>query len=142
MRPDRIIVGEVRGEEAIDMLQAFSVGQDGSLSTIHANSAKDALYRLETMVMLSTQIPLDALRRQIVAGVDIIIQLGRLRDGSRHLLEVREVIGMKGNEIDTNVLYAFVEANETDGRIMGDIVQFHDLYHKDKLHRLGIRYGM
>lgn len=142
MRPDRIIVGEVRGEEAIDMLQAFSVGQDGSLSTIHANNAEDALYRLETMIMLSTQIPLKTLRRQIVSGVDIIVQLGRLRDGSRQLMEVREVIGMKGDEIETKVIYMFDEKFEKGGKVMGDIVKCHDLYHKDKLHRAGIADGI
>lgn len=141
MRPDRIIVGEVRGEEAIDMLQAFSVGQDGSLSTIHANNAQDALHRLETMIMLSTQIPINALRRQIASGVDIIIQLGRLRDKSRHLLEVREVIGMQGDDIITQTLFRFVEQCEKNGRIMGDIVREHDLYHIEKLQKSGLVYG-
>ena len=140
MRPDRIIVGEVRGEEAIDMLQAFSVGQDGSISTIHANSAGDALYRLETMIMLSTQIPLNALRRQIVSGVDIIIQLGRLRDKSRHLLEIREVIDMKDGNISTNLLYTFNETGQLNGKIIGELVKVNDLYHKDKLYKSGIAY--
>lgn len=140
MRPDRIIVGEVRGEEAIDMLQAFSVGQDGSLSTIHANHAQDALYRLETMIMLSTSIPDLALRRQIASGVDIIVQLGRLRDGSRHLLEIREVIGMEGNDIKTKALYEFVERDIAKGRIRGDIVKLNTLSGKDKLIRSGINY--
>lgn len=108
MRPDRIIVGEVRGEEAVDMLQAFGVGQDGSLSTLHANSAVDALSRLETLIMLNTEnIPLMALRRQIVSGVDIIIHLSRQRDSSRKLLEIIEVVKMIGDQIETNTLYSF-----------------------------------
>lgn len=138
MRPDRVIVGEVRGEEAIDMLQAFSVGQDGSLSTIHANHAEDALYRLETMIMLSTQIPLEALRRQIATGVDIIIQLGRLRDRSRHLLEIREVVGISDKEIITSSLYEYVETDIIDGRIIGDIVKRNELKRIDKMQRAGI----
>jgi len=140
MRPDRIIVGEVRGEEAIDMLQAFSVGQEGSLSTIHANHAEDALYRLETMIMLSTSIPVTALRRQIASGVDIIVQLGRLRDKSRHLLEIREVIGMKGDFIETSKLYSFKELYESEGKIVGRIEKNNDLFHKDKLSLSGIDY--
>ena len=142
MRPDRIIVGEVRGEEAIDMLQAFSVGQDGSLSTIHANHAEDALYRLETMIMLSTRIPIEALRRQIASGIDIIVQLGRLRDGSRHLLEVREVIGMCGNDIETTLLYEFVESGSDNGIIKGNIIKRSKLTNIDKLKRSGINYEL
>lgn len=138
MRPDRVIVGEVRGEEAIDMLQAFSVGMDGSLSTIHANHAADALYRLETMIMLSTQIPLAALRRQIVSGVDIIIQLGRLRDKSRHLLEIREVVGMRNDEIDTSLLYSFEEKVTRNGRIIGDTVKINKIANTEKLIRAGL----
>lgn len=138
MRPDRIVVGEVRGEEAIDMLQAFNVGQDGSLSTIHANSAADALLRLETMIMLSTEIPLAALRRQIVSGVDILVHLGRLRDKSRRLLEVREVIGMKGNEITTELLYEFCEDHVENGIIKGTIAKKGIIRNRDKLYRAGI----
>ena len=133
MRPDRIIVGEVRGEEAIDMLQAFNVGQDGSLSTIHANSAKDAISRLETMVMLSTRIPMEALRRQIASGVDIIIHLGRLRDKSRHVLEIAETVMTDDDKIETRTLYRFVETGETDGRIEGKLVMENGLLRKDKL---------
>ena len=138
MRPDRIIVGEVRGEEAIDMLQAFNVGQDGSLSTIHANSAKDAISRLETMVMLSTRIPMEALRRQIASGVDIIIHLGRLRDKSRHVLEIAETVMSDRDEIETRTLYRFVETGETDGRIQGQLVMENGLSGKDKLIRAGL----
>lgn len=108
MRPNRIIVGEVRGEEAIDMLQAFSVGADGSMSTIHANSASDALSRLETLVMLNSEnIPLNALRRQIASSVDIIIQLSRQNDGSRKLVEIREVCDFEDDCIKTSLLYEY-----------------------------------
>ena len=138
MRPDRLIVGEVRGEEAIDMLQAFNIGQDGSMSTIHANSAKDALSRLETMVMLSTDIPLPALRRQIASGVDIVVQLGRLRDKSRHLLEIIEVVGMNNEMIETSVLYSFEEKSESRGRIIGELICEAELRNRSKLIRAGM----
>ena len=137
MRPDRIVVGEVRGEEAIDMLQAFNVGQDGSLSTIHANSAEDAISRLETMIMLSTDIPIEALRRQIASGVDIIVHLGRLRDKSRHVLEIREVVKMTGEDIATNVLFRFEETGVSGGMIKGDLVIKNDLINTEKLKRAG-----
>lgn len=108
MRPDRIIVGEVRGDEAIDMIQAFTVGQEGSMSTIHANSASDALYRLEMLMMLGgVDMPLNAIRRQISIGVDIIIHLGRLKDKSRKLLEICEVTDFRDGEIITSPLYRF-----------------------------------
>lgn len=141
MRPDRIVVGEVRGEEAIDMLQAFNVGQDGSLSTIHANSAADAISRLETMVMLSTNIPIAALRRQIASGVDIIVHLGRLRDKSRHVLEIIEVMPLSQNEIETRTLYSFRETGEKDGRIEGTLEQEGELVNTAKLIRAGIARG-
>lgn len=130
MRPDRIIVGEVRGEEAIDMLQAFNVGQDGSLSTIHANSAADAISRLETMVMLSTRIPIEALRRQISSGVDVIIHLGRLRDKSRHVLEIREVINTSSEKIETGLLFFHDDAE-------GRLIKKGELTDTDKLIRAG-----
>lgn len=139
MRPDRIVVGEVRGEEAIDMLQAFNVGQDGSLSTIHANSAGDAISRLETMIMLSTNIPIEALRRQIASGVDIIVHLGRLRDKSRHVLEIREVVEIKEKGIDTRPLFSFRESGITDGKIRGCLERENDLTNTDKLIRRGLR---
>lgn len=145
MRPDRIVVGEVRGEEAIDMLQAFNVGQDGSLSTIHANSAEDAISRLETMVMLSTNIPLAALRRQIASGVDIIIQLGRLRDKSRKLLEIREVLGTDGLGIQTHTLYRFCEncfEGDNNTQVMGELVKEEELFCTDKLRSAGIYYEL
>lgn len=138
MRPDRIVVGEVRGEEAIDMLQAMNVGLDGSLSTIHANSAKDAILRLEAMMLLSTEVPIAAIRSQIASGVNLIVQLGRLRDKSRHLLEIIEVLGYDGKDVLTQVLYSFREEGENNGRIIGSIVREQELYHRDKLYKAGI----
>lgn len=138
MRPDRIVVGEVRGEEAIDMLQAFNVGEDGSLSTIHANSADDALSRLETMVMLSTGIPSDALRRQIISGVDIIVHLGRLRDKSRRVLEIKEVDKTQGADIVTRSIFRFVETGEERGRVTGKLIFEGALKNTGKLERAGL----
>ena len=138
MRPDRVIVGEVRGEEAIDMLQAFNVGSDGSLSTIHANSAPDALSRLETMVMLSSPIPSDALRRQIISGIDIIVHLGRLRDGSRHVLQITEVDKTPGPGISVRTLFEFVESGEKNGRILGELKKENDLDNILKMERAGL----
>lgn len=99
MRPTRIIVGEVRGSEAVDMLQAFNTGHDGSLSTGHANSPADMLARLETMVLMGMEIPLPAVQRQIASGIDILVHLGRLRDKSRKLLEIEEVLGYEKDGI-------------------------------------------
>jgi len=131
MRPDRIIVGEVRGAEAVDMLQSFLVGQDGSMSTIHANSAEDALYRLEMLMMInSADIPLNALRRQIATGVDIIVQLGRLKDKSRKLLEIREVTGYEDGEIQTGLLYKYEE---------GRFVKHEDIKMTYKLEKSGCK---
>lgn len=107
MRPERIIVGEVRGGEAIDMLQAMNTGHDGSLSTGHANSTKDMLSRLETMVIMGASIPLDAIRGQIASGIDIMVHLGRLRDRSRKVLEISEIDGIEDGEIKTSRLYEF-----------------------------------
>ncbi len=138
MRPDRIVVGEVRGEEAIDMLQAFNVGQDGSLSTIHANSAADALSRLETMIMLSTNIPQDALRRQIISGVDIIVHLGRLRDKSRHVLEIIEVDKRPQGAIRTRTLFKFTEDGFENGKIRGVLKCENGPENTEKLERAGL----
>ena len=138
MRPDRIIVGEVRSGEAIDMLQAMNVGQDGSMSTIHANSAHDALSRLETMMMLHTEIPISALRRQMASGIDFIIHLGRLRDKSRRLLEIREITGFENGEILSNVIYRFEETGEVRGRIRGQLIQVNSITNMEKLKRAGI----
>lgn len=122
MRPNRIIVGEVRGGEAIDLLQAMNTGHPGSMSTIHANSAKDMLSRLETMVLMGTPLPLAAIRKQIVSGVHLIIQLGRLRDNSRRVIEIAEIVGIKDEEIQLTTLYRMVETGEDrSGKIIGTL---------------------
>ncbi len=115
MRPDRIIVGEVRGAETIDMLQAMNTGHDGSLSTGHGNSIPDMLDRLETMVLLGTDIPLTAARKQIASAIDIMVHLGRLRDGRRCVLEVSEILGCRDGEIEKNPLFVFQEEEESVG---------------------------
>ena len=122
MRPDRIIIGEVRGAEALDMLQAMNTGHDGSLSTGHGNSTVDMLRRLETMVLSGTSMPLDAIRHQISSAIDIIIHLGRLRDKSRRVLEITEVLGYRDGEIELNPLFKFLEEGETeDKKIIGTL---------------------
>lgn len=140
MRPDRIIVGEVRGEEAIDMIQCLNTGHDGSLSTGHANSARDMLSRLETMILMGIDLPLPAIRRQIASGIDIIIHLGRCRDGSRKVLEIIEVIGFCENEIITEPLFEFEEETETiDHQIIGKLNKKKELKHTEKLISKGIQ---
>lgn len=149
MRPDRIIVGEVRGGEAVDLLQCLNTGHDGSLSTGHANSAKDMLSRLETMVLMGSELPLSAVRRQIALGVDIIIQLGRFRDKTRKVVEIAEVIGMEGEEIKLESLWKFEEecddkeSCEEDScrreRVKGSLVVQKELYHRDKLQAAGLQ---
>lgn len=140
MRPDRIIVGEVRGSEAIDMLQALNTGHDGSLSTGHANSPEDMLSRLETMVLMGMELPLPAIRRQIASGIDILVHLGRMRDRSRKVLQILEVLGYKheSGEIETQVLYEFEESGEdAEGRIQGALVPKAPLIRRKKLERAG-----
>lgn len=139
MRPDRIIVGEVRGPEAIDMLQALNTGHDGSLSTGHANSPQDMLSRLETMVLMGMGLPLPAIQRQIASGIDIIIHLGRLRDKSRKVLEVTEVLGYMDGEIRLNPLYVYEETGEKDGRIQGSLKKLHGLARTEKLLAAGYK---
>ena len=138
MRPDRIIVGEVRGAEAIDMLQALNTGHDGSLSTGHANSAKDMLARLETMVLMGMELPLAAVRGQIASGVDIIVHLGRIRDRSRKVLEIAEIMGYENGEIQTQCLYRFEETGEEEGRILGTLQKENELLHTQKLLAAGL----
>ncbi|WP_242879055.1 CpaF family protein [Pseudobutyrivibrio sp. ACV-2] len=133
MRPDRIIVGECRGAEALEMLQAFNTGHDGSCSTGHSNSCKDMLSRLETMVLMGAEIPLPAIRQQIASGIDIIVQLGRLRDKSRKLLEITEVEGLENGEIKLNPLYQYKELSEENGRIIGEWQKVGSLIHTEKL---------
>lgn len=142
MRPDRIIVGEVRGSEAIDMLQALNTGHDGSLSTGHGNSPKDMLSRLETMVLMGMDLPVTAIRRQIASGLDIMVHLGRLRDRSRKVLEILEITeySIQTGEIGTRQLYEFIEEGETsDGKVKGRLHRREPLLHIRKLQQAGIR---
>ena len=139
MRPDRIIVGEVRGGEAIDMIQAMNTGHDGSMSTGHANSARDMLSRLETMILMGgMELPIPAIRGQLSSGLDLIIHLGRLRDGSRKLMEITEVTGMADGEIALSPLYRFREEGEKNGRIYGSWIQKGELSCRDKLVLAGL----
>lgn len=140
MRPDRIVVGEVRGPEAIDMLQALNTGHDGSLSTGHANSASDMLARLETMILMGMDLPLPAIRGQLASGIDIIVHLGRLRDKSRKVLQIAEILPLKENNIETNILYEFEEDGEDrDGNITGTLKKKNDLIDISKLKAAGIK---
>jgi pilus assembly protein CpaF len=119
MRPDRIIVGEVRGTEVLDMLQAMNTGHDGSLSTIHANSARDALTRLETMVLMAgISIPEHALRGWVCSALDLIIQLARLSDGTRKIIAVSEIVGMEGNVITMQDIFVFEKAGINEQGMM------------------------
>ena len=139
MRPDRIIVGEVRGIEAMDMLQAFNTGHDGSLSTGHANSAEDMISRLESMV-IGAGLPLQAIRRQIGSGIDIMVHLGRLRDKSRKVLSVQEMQTDENDRIILHPLYEFQETGESeDGKVKGKLVCKGELLHTRKLDMAGIR---
>lgn len=133
MRPDRIIVGEVRSAEAIDMLQALNTGHDGSLSTGHANSPRDMLSRLETMVLMGMDLPLPAIQRQIASGIDIIVHLGRMRDKSRKVLEVTEVLGYDRGEILLQTLYQYEEEEQAGGKKSGGWKKNHELTHRKKL---------
>ena len=140
MRPDRIIVGEIRGAEAIDMLQAMNTGHDGSLSTGHANSPADMLSRLETMVLMGMELPLTAVRRQIASGLDLIVHLGRVRDGSRKMLEIVEIEGMDRDEICLRTLFSFEEekGKEKTAKVVGQLQKKADLLHTEKLRAAGI----
>ncbi|MCI9146712.1 MAG: CpaF family protein [Hungatella sp.] len=140
MRPERIVVGEVRGAEALDMLQAMNTGHDGSLSTGHSNSTKDMLSRLETMVVSGNSIPIEAIRQQIASAVDIIIQLSRLRDKSRRTVEISEVAGYENGSIRINPLYRFVERGEDENkRIIGELVRTeHPMIHREKFRNAGL----
>lgn len=141
MRPERIIVGEVRGAEALDMLQAMNTGHDGSLSTGHANSTRDMLSRLETMVLQGNAgLPLPAIRQQIASALDIIIHLSRLRDKSRRTMEITEVLGCKDGEIQLNQLFRFEEdQNSTLSHVSGSLVRTgNQLQNDHKLRLQGI----
>lgn len=138
MRPDRIIVGECRGAEALDMLQAMNTGHDGSLSTGHANSCQDMLRRLETMVLMGMELPVSAIRAQIASGIDVLVHLGRLRDRTRKVLDIMELDGMTQGEIRLNPLYHFEETGEEDGRIVGRWRRQNSLIHREKLSAAGL----
>lgn len=139
MRPTRIIVGEVRGAEAVDMLQCMNTGHDGSMSTGHANSGKDMLARLENMVLMGMELPLTAVRQQIASGIDVIVHLGRLRDRSRRVLEITEVVGCENGEIKLNPLFVFEEAGEDSaGGIIGRLGKKGELLRENKLRAAGL----
>ncbi len=121
MRPDRIVIGEVRDAVAIDMLQAMNTGHDGSLSTGHANSTADMINRLETLVLMGMDIPVSAVRGQIASALDIIVHLGRLRDGSRRVLAIDEVETVKEGKVELLPLFRFCETGEKNGRVVGEL---------------------
>lgn len=122
MRPDRIVVREMQGSEALDMLQAMNNGYDGSLTTVHASSPRDVISRLETMMSSESNLPARAIREQIVSGIDLIIQLARLRDGTRKIIEISELAGMEGDTIVLTEIFKFEQASiEPDGRVIGEI---------------------
>jgi pilus assembly protein CpaF len=122
MRPDRIIVGECRGGEAFDMLQAMNTGHDGSLSTVHANSPRDALARIENMVLMAVELPISAIREQIASGINLLVHLSRLQDGSRRVTHVTEIVGMQGGVISMHDIFEFQGRGvDPQGRIVGQL---------------------
>lgn len=140
MRPDRIIVGEVRGVEAVDMLQCLNTGHAGSMSTGHANSAGDMLSRLENMVLMGMDIPLEAIRQQICSGLDIIVHLGRLRDKSRKVLEIMELECCEKGKIKLNPLFVYEEKGQSEeGKIIGSLIRKGVLLHGEKLKAAGLQ---
>ncbi len=142
MRPDRIIVGEVRGEETLDMVQAMSTGHDGSLSTGHGNSPKDMAARLETMILMGMDMPVSAIRQQLSSAIDIIVHLGRLRDKTRRVLQIVEIKGINKGEIEFNTLFEFKETGEKEGRITGSLTASgRGLVNCEKMYAAGFRMG-
>ena len=138
MRPDRIIVGEVRGEETVDMISSAMLnGHSGSMSTGHANNPADMLRRLETMMMMGIDLPLQAIQRQIASALDIIIHLGRLRDKSRRVLQIEEILGFNDGRIQTKTLYEFREEGMNDEKVKGCLVKVSGLENRDKLMAAG-----
>jgi len=139
MRPSMIVVGECRGGEALDVLQAMNTGHDGSLSTGHANSCRDMIARLETMVLMgSVELPVAAIRSQIASGIDVFVHLGRLRDKSRKVLSITEVVGYENGEMLLNEIYRFGELSEKDGHVYGELEKVGELQHKEKMKNAGI----
>ncbi|MBE5692112.1 MAG: CpaF family protein [Sutterella sp.] len=141
MRPDRIILGEVRGGECFDMLQAMNTGHDGSLCTVHANTPKDALIRLENMVLMANlQLPLAAIRRQIGGAINIVVQIERMRDGVRRVVSIMEICGMEEDVIQTQELFVYkIRSIGADGKITGDFVNtgLRPKFYQDKAHLFG-----
>lgn len=138
MRPDRIIVGEVRGEECIDMIQACNTGHEGSLSTGHGNSNRDMLFRLETMVLMGMNLPVNAIRGQIVSAFDLMIHISRLRDRSRRIVEISEIVGIENGEIILRVIYEFEETGEQQGKIEGRFIRKNQLLSTKKIKERGL----
>lgn len=137
MRPDRIIVGEVRGKEAVDMLQSVNVGHS-AMTTVHANSVRDVVSRLETMVLMGMEMPLLAIRKQIASGFDLMIHLGRLKDGSRRVMEIAEPVEFCEGEVQMQTLYRFEQRGVLeDGRIQGDFLKTGELKHVEKVKAAG-----
>lgn len=140
MRPTRLVIGEIRDGAAIDMLQALNTGHDGSLSTGHANSPKDMLSRIEALVLLNADMPLLAVRKQIASAIDIIVHLGRLRDKTRKVLEITEILDCVDGEIQTNSIYKFIEEGEENSKVIGYIKKTeNELINCFKLERAGIK---
>lgn len=133
MRPDRIIVGEVRDAAAMDMANSMLTGHDGSLSTGHGNSAKEMMLRLETMILMGYDMPILAIRQQLAAAIDIVVHLGRIRDHSRKVLEISEVLGVEQGEIQLNKLYEFCEESEDQGKVIGHLKKIGELKHTQKI---------
>lgn len=134
MRGDRIVVGEVRGEETVDMISSAMLnGHSGSMSTGHANNPTDMLHRLETMMLMGIDLPLQAIQRQVASALDIIIHLGRLRDKTRKVLQIVEVEGYEDGRIQTKVLYEFKEEGMKNGKIQGCLMKKNEITNKEKL---------
>ncbi len=137
MRPDRIIVGECRGAEALEVVQAANTGHDGSLSTGHANSCRDMIQRLEVMILMAMDLPMPAIRSQIASGIDIFVHLGRLKDKSRKVLEIAEVLGMEDGQVKLSTLYEFVQEGEEKGKVIGTWKKRNNLVMTRKLDMAG-----
>ncbi|CAM3633866.1 CpaF family protein [Cohnella lubricantis] len=138
MRPNRIIVGEVRGEEALDMLQAMNTGHEGSLSTGHSNGARDMISRLETMVLSGADLPVPVVRQQMAAALDVIVHLSRFRDRTRRVEEICEVAGYRNGEVELRTLFRFEEQGEQDGVVLGGLVRTAELSDTSKLRFAGL----
>jgi pilus assembly protein CpaF len=144
MRPERIIVGEVRGAEALDMLQAMNTGHEGSLSTGHANSSEDMIYRLETMVLGAAVLPLQAIRQQIASAIDVIIHISRMRDKTRKVADISEIAGIRGGKVALNKLFDFVEKGENENGLIDGCLERtgNPLLHTGKLIMAGSRWRL